>query len=137
MTHPAHGLNEVVHQRTRLGILVVLAEGSRVQFGFLQKSLMLTDGNLSRHLKTLEDVGYVHVEKGYEGRRPRTWLRITRQGQRALRVEIDLLKQLVTRIEVSADGVKPDDVDAGENVDADEAAEEGNAADDDSDGDQG
>lgn len=98
--HPAQGLSDVVHQRTRLGILAVLSEGSKVQFGFLQQSLRLTDGNLSRHLKTLEDIGYVKIEKGYEGRRPKTWLRITRAGQRALRVEIDLLKQLVSLVEV-------------------------------------
>ena len=99
MTHPVQGLDDVVHQRTRLGILAVLAEGARAQFGFLQESLGLTDGNLSRHLQTLEEAGYVHIEKGYEGRRPRTWIRITKDGRRALAYEIDLLKQLVQRIE--------------------------------------
>lgn len=99
MTHPIQGLDDVVHQRTRLGILAVLAEGTRAQFGFLQESLGLTDGNLSRHLQTLEAAGYVRIEKGYEGRRPRTWIRITKSGRRALTDEIDLLKQLVQRIE--------------------------------------
>ena len=99
MTHPVQGLDDVVHQRTRLGILAVLAEGSQAQFGFLQESLGLTDGNLSRHLQTLEEAGYVRIEKGYEGRRPRTWIRITKDGRRALATEIDLLKQLVQRIE--------------------------------------
>lgn len=99
MTHPIQGLDDVVHQRTRLGILAVLAEGARAQFGFLQESLGLTDGNLSRHLQTLEAAGYVRIEKGYEGRRPRTWIRITKDGRRALTEEIDLLKQLVQRLE--------------------------------------
>lgn len=99
MSHPVQGLDEVVHQRTRLGILAVLAEGSRAQFGFLQKALELTDGNLSRHLQTLEGAGYVSIEKGYEGRRPRTWARITRAGRRALAEEVELLKELVARLE--------------------------------------
>ena len=103
MTHPVQGLDDVVHQRTRLGILAVLAEGARAQFGFLQESLGLTDGNLSRHLQTLETAGYVRIEKGYEGRRPRTWIRITKDGRRALADEIDLLKQLVKRIESPED----------------------------------
>ena len=99
MTHPVQGLDDVVHQRTRLGILAVLAEGAQAQFGFLQESLGLTDGNLSRHLQTLETAGYVRIEKGYEGRRPRTWIQITKDGRRALNDEIDLLKQLVQRLE--------------------------------------
>ncbi|MGH3822629.1 MAG: winged helix-turn-helix domain-containing protein [Pseudonocardiaceae bacterium] len=99
MTHPTQDLDEIVHQRTRLGILAVLAEADRVQFGFLQHTLGLTDGNLSRHLQTLEKAGYVRIEKGYEGRRPRTWVRITRSGRRALADELTLLKRLVGRLE--------------------------------------
>lgn len=99
MTHPTQGLDEIVHQRTRLGILAVLAEADRAQFGFLQDALGLSDGNLSRHLQTLEKAGYVRLEKGYEGRRPRTWVRITKSGLRALADELILLKQLVGRLE--------------------------------------
>lgn len=99
MTHPTQDLDEIVHQRTRLGILAVLAEADRVQFGFLQDTLGLTDGNLSRHLQTLEKAGYVRIEKGYEGRRPRTWVWITRSGSRALADELTLLKRLVGRLE--------------------------------------
>ncbi len=111
MTHPVQGLDEVVHQRTRLGILAVLAEGARAQFGFLQETLGLTDGNLSRHLRTLERAGYVRIEKGYEGRRPRTWVRISRAGRQALDSEIDLLKQVMAGVDSGAltSGVDPDD----------------------------
>jgi DNA-binding MarR family transcriptional regulator len=95
MTHPSTDLDEVIHQRTRLGIMTVLAEAGRVQFGALKDALELTDGNLSRHLQILESAGYVMVEKGYEGRRPRTWVKATRRGQRALATELKLLKALV------------------------------------------
>jgi DNA-binding MarR family transcriptional regulator len=99
VSHPADGLDEVVHQRTRLGILAVLAEGSKVQFGFLRDVLTLTDGNLSRHLTILEDAGYVAIQKGYEGKRPRTWIKITRSGRQALAGEVAVLKAIVNRIE--------------------------------------
>lgn len=99
MNHPTQDLDDTVHQRTRLGVLAVLAEGGRVQFGFLQETLGLTDGNLSRHLSTLEQAGYAVVEKGYEGRRPRTWVHITKTGRQALIRELDLLRALLDRLD--------------------------------------
>jgi len=98
VSHPADRLDEVVHQRTRLGILAVLTEGGRVQFGFLRDALTLSDGNLSRHLSILEDAGYVDITKGYEGKRPRTWIKITKLGKRALQSEIAALKAIVNRL---------------------------------------
>jgi DNA-binding MarR family transcriptional regulator len=98
LSHPTAGLDEVVHQRTRLGILVVLAEAGRAQFGFIRDTLELTDGNLSRHLQVLEEAGYVSTEKGYEGRRPRTWVRATKAGRHALAIELAALRALVDRL---------------------------------------
>jgi DNA-binding MarR family transcriptional regulator len=106
MTHLTEGLDDIVHQRTRLGILAVLAEVGRAQFGFLKETLHLSDGNLSRHLTILEEAGYAEIDKGYEGRRPRTWVRITKAGRRALGDEIALLKTLVRQF----DGPVGDDV---------------------------
>ena len=93
--HPTNGLDEIVHQRHRLGILTIAAEAKRAEFGYLRETLDLTPGNLSRHLTVLEDAGLVEVEKGYEGRRPRTWVRITRRGRSALGAELDVLSALV------------------------------------------
>jgi DNA-binding MarR family transcriptional regulator len=73
-----------VHHRTRLGILAVLREVDRAEFGYPRDALGLTDGNLSRHLRTLEAAGHIQVRKGYQGKRPRTWLRLTTQGTDAL-----------------------------------------------------
>lgn len=92
-------LDEVVHQRTRLGILAVLAEADGAQFSFLKETLDLSDGNLSRHLMILEEAGLVRIEKGYEGKRPRTWASITPLGKRAFRAELSALKRLVARFE--------------------------------------
>ena len=93
--HPTNGLDEIVHQRHRLGVLTIAAEAKRAEFGFLRETLGLTAGNLSRHLTVLEDAGLIEVEKGYAGRRPRTWVRITRRGRSALDAELDVLAGLV------------------------------------------
>ena len=92
---PTSGLDDVVHQRHRLGVLTITAEADRAEFGYLREALGLTAGNLSRHLSVLEAAGLIEVEKGYEGRRPRTWVRITRRGRSALTAELDVLAGLV------------------------------------------
>lgn len=95
--HPTNGLNDVVHQRHRLGILTIAAESKRVEFGYLKDALELTGGNLSRHLTVLVDAGLLEMEKGYDGRRPKTWVSITRAGRQALADEIVALRALVAR----------------------------------------
>ncbi len=97
--HPATGLDEVVHQRVRLGILTIAHEARRVEFGYLRTHLELTAGNLSKHLGVLEAAGLIEVEKGYEGRRGRTWITLTAAGDTALAEEIARLKQLIVRME--------------------------------------
>lgn len=93
--HPTAALNETVHQRHRLGILTIAAESKQVDFGYLKKTLDMTAGNLSRHIGILEEAGMVRVEKGYEGKRPRTWVSITAPGKRALAGELAVLQALV------------------------------------------
>jgi DNA-binding MarR family transcriptional regulator len=95
--HPTNGIDDVVHQRHRLGILTITAEAQRADFGYLREALSLTAGNLSRHLTVLEEAGLIQVEKGYEGRKPRTRVRITRQGRAALATEIAALSELLRR----------------------------------------
>jgi DNA-binding MarR family transcriptional regulator len=106
MSHPVQDLDEVVHQRVRLGILAVLAETSKADFAFLRTTLALTDGNLSRHLQVLEASGYVAVEKTFERRRPRTWVRATREGQAAFAREVAALRQILHRVDQAG---APDD----------------------------
>lgn len=95
--HPTADLDETVHQRHRLGILTITAEAQRAEFGYLREALGLTPGNLSRHLTVLEQAGMIEVEKGYAGRRPRTWVRITAQGRAALAAELAALTELLRR----------------------------------------
>jgi DNA-binding MarR family transcriptional regulator len=99
--HPVTGLDDVVHQRVRLGILTIAHEARRVEFGFLRTQLELTAGNLSQHLGVLESAGLVEVEKGYAGKRGRTWITLTPAGDTALAAEVTRLKQLIARVESS------------------------------------
>ncbi|GAA3350884.1 transcriptional regulator [Amorphoplanes nipponensis] len=99
--HPANGLDEVVHQRVRLGILAIVHEARRAEFGYLRTELDLTAGNLSKHLSVLEAAGLIKVEKGYEGRRGRTWITLTPAGSAALAEEIKRLKLLIGKVETS------------------------------------
>lgn len=96
--HPAAAFDEVVHQRHRLGILAVLVEADRADFGYLKRVLGLTDGNLGRHLEVLADAGMVSITKGYEGKRPRTWASVTRLGQQALDAELHQMRSLLDRV---------------------------------------
>jgi DNA-binding MarR family transcriptional regulator len=97
--HPTAHLDEVVHQRARLGILAILAGANEVDFGYLRQTLKLTDGNLSGHLQVLEKAGLIALTKGYEGKRPRTWVRITNPGRDAFQAELATLQQLVQHFE--------------------------------------
>lgn len=96
--HPTAGLDEIVHQRVRLGILAVLAEATECSFGAVRDTLELTDGNLNRHVHVLHEAGLIEQRKGYENSRPRTWLRITKDGRKALRTELAALERLVARL---------------------------------------
>ena len=97
--HPANALDDVVHQRVRLGILAITAEARRVEITFLRTTLELTAGNLGQHLTVLENADLIRIEKGYEGKRPRTWVTLTAAGQAALRAEISHLKKLIRQVE--------------------------------------
>jgi len=97
--HPVNGLDDIVHQRVRLGILAITHEARQVEFGFLRDTLDLTSGNLSQHLTVLKNTGLITIEKGFEGRRGRTWVQLTKTGRRALNSEIAALKALIHQLD--------------------------------------
>jgi DNA-binding MarR family transcriptional regulator len=77
-------VDRLVHEPARLMILMVLYTVERADFTFLMNATELTDGNLSSHLSKLEAAGYVEIEKGYAGKKPRTRLRLTAVGRQAV-----------------------------------------------------
>jgi DNA-binding MarR family transcriptional regulator len=101
--HPALGLDDVVHQKTRLALLTVLDEAGRADFPYLRRTLGLTDGNLGRHLDFLAEQGLIELTKGYAGRRPRTWAAITPAGEQALAAEMRSLASLLERYKLASE----------------------------------
>ncbi|OJV24665.1 MAG: hypothetical protein BGO26_19110 [Actinobacteria bacterium 69-20] len=116
VSHPTVELDDTVHQRTRLGILAILSRGDRVEFGYLQEVLGLSAGNLSRHLTTLIEARLVTVDKGYQGRRPRTWISITKTGKNAYDGEMAILRSLLAL----QDAPRDEDPNASETDDVDQ-----------------
>jgi DNA-binding HxlR family transcriptional regulator len=88
-------LDDVIHGRVRLGIMAVLSGVESADFNTLKARLQTTDGNLSVHLRKLEDAGYVAVTKRFEGRKPLTEAAMTAEGRRAFVAYLDALHGLV------------------------------------------
>lgn len=77
-------IDRMVHEPARLMILMVLYTVEYADFTFLVNATELTDGNLSSHLTKLEEAGYIEIEKGYAGRKPRTTIRLKPEGREAI-----------------------------------------------------
>lgn len=88
-------IDDVIHGRMRLGIMAFLSGVESANFNELKTRLQTTDGNLSVHLRKLEDAGMVAVTKRFEGRKPLTEARMTPAGRRAFVAYLDALQGLV------------------------------------------
>jgi DNA-binding MarR family transcriptional regulator len=90
------GLDRVIHERARLGVLTsLMGHPKGLVFGDLKGLCGLTDGNLSRHLQVLQEAGVVEISKGFEHNRPQTICRITPQGRRRYLEYLQVLEQVV------------------------------------------
>ena len=90
-------IDAVIHERVRLAIVAALAVSPQLSFNELKSMLDLTDGNLSAHSRTLEEAGYIVVEKSFRGRRPYTSMRLTPKGRKAFERYLETLRQIVDR----------------------------------------
>ena len=88
-------LDRIIHERVRLAIVSALAVNEAMTFGDLKAFLNTTDGNLSVHARKLEDAGYVHCTKGFDGRVPRTEYRLAAAGRRALEKYLAHMEALI------------------------------------------
>jgi DNA-binding transcriptional ArsR family regulator len=90
------GLDRVIHEKARLGVLTsLIAHPKGLAFADLKQLCGLTDGNLSRHLQVLQEAGLVEITKGYEGNRPHTSCRLTKNGRRRFLEYLAVLERLV------------------------------------------
>lgn len=92
-------IDDVIHGRLRLGIMAYLSTVSPAIFGELREKVGATDGNLSTHLRKLEDAGYVRQEKRFVGRRPQTRVFLTDDGRQAWLIWIDRMQGLMRAAE--------------------------------------
>ncbi|MDQ6641785.1 MAG: transcriptional regulator [Actinomycetota bacterium] len=93
------GLDPVIHAQARLRVMVALealAAGDQITFPRLQQLLDMTAGNLSTHLRKLEDASYLKITKAYERRTPVTYVALTETGHRAFQDYTGALRQLLT-----------------------------------------
>ena len=88
-------IDDVIHGRLRLGVMAYLANAEVADFNELKAVLAATQGNLSVHLRKLEDAGYVAIEKSFLGRKPLTRIRLTSAGRKAFAAYLDAIAKLV------------------------------------------
>ena len=99
------GLDRVMHEKARLGILASLAaHADGVLFNDLKQLCSLTDGNLSRHLGVLSDAGLVEVWKGNTGSRPQTMYRLTEKGRDRFAQYIAVLEKVIADAQLQSEG---------------------------------
>ena len=94
----APGLDRLIHERVRLGMVSALAVTDTLTFNDLKALLGVTDGNLSAHARKLEDAGYIVCIKGYEGRVPRTEYQLTDDGREALEQYLEHMEALIRAV---------------------------------------
>ncbi|HYV32670.1 MAG TPA: transcriptional regulator [Candidatus Binatia bacterium] len=88
-------LDRVIHERGRLAIMSLLAATPQLSFTELRDTLTMTDGNLTAHVRTLHEAGYLAVTKAFQGGRPLTSYSLTPAGRKAFASYINLLEQIV------------------------------------------
>ena len=88
-------IDDVIHGRMRLGIMAYLADAEAADFTELKNLLEATQGNLSIHLRKLEDAGYISIEKSFFNRKPLTRARITDAGRKAFREYLQAIAKLI------------------------------------------
>ena len=90
------GIDKLIHERARLGIMSSLAAAGPMTFSELKGTLEMTDGNLSVHARVLEEAGYIRVEKRFVGRKPQTTMSLTAKGTAAFKNYVAYLESIVT-----------------------------------------
>lgn len=88
-------IDEVIHGRIRLGIMAYLSGAETADFNTLKARLQTTDGNLSVHLRKLEEAGFVAVSKSFNGRKPLTEASLTEEGRSAFVAYLDAMAGLL------------------------------------------
>ena len=92
---PFLNLDRVIHEKGRLALMSLLAASPTLSFTEMRDTLNMTDGNITAHMRTLHEAGYVAVTKAFNEGRPLTTYALTKEGRKAFAAYIDLLEQIV------------------------------------------
>ena len=92
---PFLNLDRVIHEKGRMAIMALLAATPEMSFTELRDTLSMTDGNITTHIKTLQQAGYVGVTKSVQNNRPLTTCSLTTAGRSAFKDYVELLEQIV------------------------------------------
>lgn len=95
MIEAFQNINKAFESKARLGIMAVLMVNEEMDFNALKELLSLTDGNLASHTRALEELNYIECNKGFVGRKTRTFFRATTQGKEAFKAHIEALEQFL------------------------------------------
>jgi len=90
------GIDKLIHERARLGIMSSLAAAGTLTFNELKETLSMTDGNLSVHARVLEEAGYIRIAKAFVGRKPQTKMTLTEKGQKAFKDYVAYLESILS-----------------------------------------
>ena len=96
MSHPRHELDDLLGHPVRFSVVAMLATAEQAEFGFVRDSVEVTDSMLSKQMSALEQAGYVKVRKGFVGKRPRTWLSLTKDGRRRFTRHMNALREIAS-----------------------------------------
>jgi DNA-binding MarR family transcriptional regulator len=91
----AAGLDDAIHGKVRLSIMAYLTGAGSAPFPVLREATRTTDGNLSIHLKKLEEPGYITIEKAFIGKKPVTTITLTPEGREAWIAYLDQIRRLI------------------------------------------
>ncbi len=93
-------LDRVIHEKGRLAIMSMLAASPELSFTEMRDALSMTDGNLTTHIRTLQDAGYISVTKSFQNNRPLTTCALTAAGKKAFVSYINLLEEIIQQTKV-------------------------------------
>ncbi len=95
MNNPIENLNKTFDSRVRLGIMSALMVNDKINFNDLKELIDITDGNLASHVKSLEENGYIKVNKGFIGKKTNTTYGVTKAGEKAFQQHLNALEKMI------------------------------------------
>lgn len=98
MKNSFQNLDKAFDNKVRLGVMSILSVNTRASFNHLKETLNVTDGNLASHLKSLENAGYITVNKSFKNRKPNTSYEISEAGKNAFENHIQALEEILKQL---------------------------------------